>query len=300
MRLDVQEFINGTGLEVHSETADELILFCPFHNNIDTPSFSINKTTGLWQCFNPQCGKTGRFQALTKILKGEEYQVVDNSTYDDVVKLWGLEKEDDVEIKLDNVVIDYESDDIENLQYLVDRGFLIETLEYFDIGFSKKQDRVVIPVRDVNFKVVGLIGRAYDVNVVPKYLYSKGFRRRHHLFNLQNAKYFDSVIITEGSLDAIKVHQAGFKNVVATLGAQLSPEQADLLNRNFDELVIFADNDDAGARLKSAIMEGCPKKGIKIVTYPEGIKDPGEMTEEQIGECIEKAVDIFENLLLNI
>lgn len=293
MRIDVESFLRQLGLQVISETTTEVVLYCPFHHNVDTPSFSINKKTGLWQCFNPSCGKQGRFQTLTRLLRGEDIELEDNSTYDDILSSWSTKKQS--QLKLDNVLIDYDNDeDVALLAYLLDRGFTKETLKFFEVGFSRKRNRIVIPVRNLSYEVVGFIGRSVTNDHVVRYLYSRGFPRREILFNLQNAKQYNKVIVTEGSLDAINVHQNGYPNVVATLGSKLSQEQADLLNKYFDDIVIFSDNDQAGRELARAIMEQCPRKGMEIVVYPNGVKDPGEMNIEQITQCIENAVDDIE------
>lgn len=297
MSKSVTDFINSCGLEVITETSTELILYCPFHHNIDTPSFSINKRNGLWQCFNPSCGKSGRFSELTKVLKGKEYSLREDLSYSEVASVWGVKSEDNNKsMSVRNIKIDYDdSSQVEKLRYLIDRGFSVDTLEYFRVGFSKKRNRIVIPVFDTQYVIVGFIGRAIEDSPM-KYLYSRGFQRRFSLFNIQNTLTYDTIIVAEGSLDAMKIHQAGFHNVVATLGAKLSPEQGDMLNRYFDNIIIFADNDAAGSELKSAIIDRCPRKGIRVVEYPEGIKDPGEMSEEQIINCIEKSQDGIQNL----
>lgn len=296
----VQKFVEKY-FEIVHESADEYAVFCIFHNNIDTPALYINKKTGLFFCHNPACGEKGRFKTLVKKLGSDDYDIKDESTIEDAIAAWGIEaQQQEVEISLDNVMMDYDTDEVSKLDYMIERGFTIETLRYFEIGYSQKKNRITIPVRDVNYKVVGIIGRALNPDAFAKYEYSKGFPRRLHLFNLQNAKHFNTAIVTEGSLDAIKVHQAGYHNVVATLGAQLSSDQATLLNKYFDELIIFADNDEAGKGLKNAIMEGCPRKGAKVVIYPEGFKDPGEMNENQIGECIDNAIDSFDYLFANV
>jgi DNA primase len=297
--ITIRDFVEKY-LTVSNESSEEYAVFCPFHDNSNTAAMYINKSTGLFICHNPHCGRSGRFATLVKELGDGTYEVEDTSTYQDVVDFWGIEPEKEVEMSLGNVEIDYDSDEVRHLDYLIERGFTIETLKHFEIGYSKKRNRISIPVRDINYKVVGIIGRALDKDAFAKYLYSAGFKRKQHVFNLQNAKYYETAIITEGSLDAIKVHQAGFPNVVATLGAQLSSEQASLINKHFDELVIFSDNDEAGDALKSAIMDRCQRKGMRIVVYPEGFKDPGEMSEEQIKQCIEEATDSFNYLLAKI
>jgi DNA primase len=191
------------------------------------------------------------------------------------------------ELSLDNVIIDYNSDDTKLLSTIIERGYSLEILKEFEIGFSKVKERVVIPVRDPQYKLVGLIGRAISDSQDPRYLYNKGFKRADVLFNIQTAKHHDSVIICEGSLDAIKISQSGYKNVVATLGAKISPNQVKMVRRYFNSISVFSDADDAGREMRHAIIDECCGKEIYTVEIPDGLKDPGDMTEQQIIQALE-------------
>jgi DNA primase len=106
------------------------------------------------------------------------------------------------------------------------------------------------------------------------------------LFNIQNAKLHSDVIIVEGSVDAMKVHEAGFPNVVASLGAQVSPQQVSMLKKYFDRIIIFSDNDDAGEAMKGAIINSCCGKELYAAKISDGLKDPGEMSVKQIKDSI--------------
>ena len=179
------------------------------------------------------------------------------------------------------------------LSKFIDRGIDLETMEYFEIGFSRLKERIVIPVRDPNYKLVGFIGRAIYDEQEPRYLYNKGFKRADVLFNIQNAKKYRNCIITEGSVDAMMVHQSGYPNVVSTLGAQVSPNQIKMLKRYFDELIIFSDNDDAGIAMKRDIINLCRGKVLSEAEISDGCKDPGEMKKEQIKHSIENKISII-------
>jgi DNA primase len=180
------------------------------------------------------------------------------------------------------------------LQYLLDRSFTIETLEHFGVAFSQAKKRIVIPARDERHLVVGFIGRTIDPEVQPKYLYSKGFPRKDILFNLNNAKRYDSCIVVEGSLDAMKIHQAGFPNVVASLGASITKQHIEKLNKYFDKIIIFSDNDIAGFSMRDIIINGLYHKDLKIVQFEDpDIKDPGDMNDEQIASHINNSIDFF-------
>jgi DNA primase len=304
----IEQFVDQYLTSV-SETPTEYACYCPFHSNTSSPAFYINKKTGLWHCFNPSCGRKGSFATLAKELAGKELAWNYQPHYSDDELINMLENSggaliaapEDWGEAMERITIDYRSaDDVDkNLSYLLNRGYSESVLEHFDIGYSARQERIVIPARDEFFNVVGFIGRATLEHQQPKYLYSANFPRRTTLFNLQNAKAYREVILTEGSLDAIKVHQSGFPNVVATLGASIPSEHHSLLSRYFDILVLFFDNDEAGIAARRAIIEGNPRKDIWIVPYPSGIKDPGEMTEQQIRESIKNKVNYLDWLFQN-
>lgn len=294
----VMELLDSQGVEVHTQSGTEVAIYCPFHDNTHSPACYINTKTGLWQCFNPSCGKKGNFRQLYKHMTGKTYGrewILDPVNLQRELDLALVIKDTVEDLSIDSIEIDYKSDEVQNLQTLIDRGYDLDILEYFEIGYSKVKDRVVIPVRDPHYKLVGLIGRAVHDWQEPRYLYNKGFKRADILFNIQNAKQYDSVIICEGSLDAIKVAQSGFKNVVATLGAKVSPNQIKMIKKYFDTIVVFSDNDDAGAEMRRAIIEECRGKQIYTVAIPDGLKDPGDMTDIQIKQAItSKQINIGE------
>lgn len=294
--LDIFEYVEGRGIQVVRDDGTELACYCPFHSNSDTPAFYINKNTGLWICFNPSCGKTGSLRDLMEFF-GDHRKIVKDYSLDEIQQNLVVRNEDrresDWESILDQISISL-PEDSDKVKYLLDRGFTQETLQYFDVAFSGERNRIVIPARNERYKIVGFIGRAVSSDVNPKYLYSKGFPRKDILFNLNNAKRHSSCVIVEGSLDAMMVHQAGFPNVVASLGATITENHLSLLSSYFDSVTVFSDNDHAGYAMRDEIIKKCHNIELKIVNFknPE-VKDPGEMSSDQIAEHIEDAVDYF-------
>lgn len=305
--VDIPSYIESRGVQIIRDDGAELACYCPFHNNLDTPAFYINKKTGLWICFNPSCGKTGSLRDLMEFF-GDHGQIIRDYSLTEIeqnLSFIDSDKSADYswEQVLDEISIDFSSES-HKLQYLVDRGFSIETLEYFGVAYSETKKRIVIPARDEKHFVIGFIGRSIDGEVQPKYLYSKGFPRKDILFNLNNAKRYDSCIVVEGSLDAMRVHQAGFPNVVATLGASVTKQHIEKLSRYFDKIIIFSDNDQAGYTMRDIIINGLYFKDLKIVVFDNpDIKDPGEMSDTEISDHINNSVDFlgwsFENVYAN-
>jgi DNA primase len=289
LRYQIDRLFEDYHIDVKMASGDEYIIFCPFHKNVNTPSFYINSKTGLWQCFNPACDKKGNFRQLFRHITGRSFN---SSIKIDPVELQkkidiGFLKNKEEELDISVVEIDYTSQQqLNKIQPFIIRGLSVNTLRYFEIGFSEAKNRIVIPVRNHQYKVVGFIGRAIEQDQQPRYLYNRGFRRADVLFNLQNAKHHSDVIVVEGSVDAMKVHEAGFPNVVATLGAQVSDFQSKLLRKYFDTITIFSDNDSAGDAMKSAIMGLCRGKNIFTAQISEGCKDPGDMNTIQIQNSI--------------
>lgn len=281
----IVDLFREQNVAVHNQSSTEIAILCPFHDNKHSPSLYINIKTGLWQCFNPSCGSKGNFRQIYKSLTGKVYG-----------KEWhldpvNLQKQLDMalvthnaerELSLDSSRIDYGSEEVSLVKSMIERGFSKETLQKFEIGYSRIKERVTIPVRNSQYKLIGIIGRSVHEHQEPKYLYNKGLKRGELVFNIQNAKSYDQVIVCEGGLDAIKTHQSGFHNVVATLGAKVTSHQVGILRKYFDSIVIFSDQDAAGDSMKSAIISGCQGKDLHEMKIPQGLKDPGDMTEEQI------------------
>ena len=303
--MNIISYLESKGIEVVRDDGGEVACFCPFHTNASTPAFYINKHTGLWTCFNPTCGKHGSLKDLMahygdkKIVR--EYEV---DEIEELLKFSDDEKEDtswgDV---LESIQLDYDTD-IHKISYLLDRGFTKETLKYFEVSFSEKKNRIVIPVRDHHFKVVGFVGRTTNEDVIPKYLNSKGLPKKTILFNLNNAKKYDVGIVTEGPLDAMKVHQAGFPNVVASFGANITERQIALLREYFQKIIVFSDNDIAGFSMRRNIISMAGDIDVEYIVYPDdGIyadkppKDPGDLTDSAMLRAVTDARDALSDLI---
>ncbi len=117
--------------------------------------------------------------------------------------------------------------------------------------YDKFRNRVMFPIFNVNDKVIGFGARRIDENVNPKYLNSPEtlvYNKSKNLYALNVAKKSkkDYVILVEGYMDVISLMKYGFYNVVASLGTALTTDQAKLLKRYFNEVVICYDSDEAG------------------------------------------------------
>lgn len=142
-------------------------------------------------------------------------------------------------------------------------------------------NRVMFPIIDLRGNVIAFGGRIMT-DEKPKYLNTSDtpvFKKSENLFSLNNAKSSDTrtLILCEGYMDVIALNQAGFTNAVATLGTALTNEQAVLMKRYADEVIICYDADGAGQKATARAIQILRNAGlpIKILTVPSG-KDPDE------------------------
>ena len=143
------------------------------------------------------------------------------------------------------------------------------------------RNRVMIPIIDVRGNVIAFGGRVLD-DSKPKYLNSAEtmvFKKTNNLFALNFAKQSkqESLILCEGYMDVIALHQAGFTNAVAALGTSFTADHARLMARYTDEAVLIFDSDAAGKKGAERAIGLLRETGmrIRLVNIPDG-KDPDE------------------------
>ena len=224
-------------------------------------------------------------------------------------------------------------------EYIKKRKLSNETLKAFRIGFSgkfdelykelKKQgfeekeilesglvnkndrgqyidryrDRVMFPICDVRGRVIAFGGRVLD-DSKPKYInspenvvYSKG----RNLFGLNVAKKGDikKILIVEGYMDVISLHQRGITNVVAPLGTALTQQQGWLLRKSSEQIILSFDSDEAGLTAKLRALDILQDMGCDLrVLQMDGAKDPDEYIVKygnaRFNNLIEKALSVIE------
>ena len=184
------------------------------------------------------------------------------------------------------------------IEYLNLRGINEESMKYFGLGYSSSMNMVITPVHSPDGTPIGLVGRSIEGKSFKN---STNLPKSKTLFNIHRAKKIgDHVVVVESNFDAIRVHQAGFPNVVATLGGFLSTEQQNLLNRHFNRITIMTDADLAGRELGFSIANKLRMKDLLWSSYqygkiyPHDAKDAGDMTDEEIKTCIKNSVSDIE------
>lgn len=171
-------------------------------------------------------------------------------------------------------------------------------------AYDKFRDRLMFPVLDIRGQVLGFSGRALKEDQEPKYLNSPEtlvFAKRRSLFGINLAKNTkrDSILLVEGNVDVVTLHQAGFDNAVAAMGTALTTEQTRLISRFAHEIVLCYDNDAAGRKAteRSLDLLKDSELTVKVLKLPDRVVN-GVATKVDADDFIRmNGPEAFEKLL---
>jgi DNA primase len=317
------------GVDVSHEIDTHFICFCPFHINSDSPAFEVNKDNGWFICFNPTCGKQGTsleeliialtddnyFEARRRILKHKQDRRTRRARETEREFAFVPFPQEPVD-RMHNALMR----NTRALDYVTTRGFFAPTLQYFEIGYSDKQDSIITPMHDPSGMLIGFIARSVEGK---EFKNTPGLPKSKTCWNYHRAKRTgDTVIVVESAFDGMRVHQAGYPNVVALLGGGLSRWQEDQLAKTFSTIIIMTDFEselttrnpcstcrDEGFMMCQGHRPG-RDMGRKIArklshkrvlwaaydetcVYPNEAKDAGDMSDDEIRQCLKNAVSNF-------
>ena len=182
------------------------------------------------------------------------------------------------------------------LDHLRSKGYYYEEVYEADLAkrsekngkvsfYDSFRNRVMVPIIDVRGRVIAFGGRVLD-DSKPKYVNTSDtlvYKKSNGVFGLNFAKNSPekSLILVEGYMDAISLHQAGFTNAIACLGTALTSEMAHLISRYCDEVIISYDADDAGQKATERAISIFSSIGMKMkVVRLSGGKDPDEILKK--------------------
>lgn len=352
----VEAVLKECGIEIRDETENDFLSYCPYHGNSDSPAFSTSKRFGVSVCFNPACAK-GQFQRLTLeqlvrdnlslnqfeakrvILKRKNSETPFSERFDSIQ----FEKEELDEFP--QSAIDKMQDRFWNtpaaIEYMKGRGFEEETLRKFSVGFTpetrypapvSKPDMIVVPAYDHKNRPVGLVGRSLAGKEFKNFgggPAGKGFHKSKIIWNMQEARKYETIILTESTFDSMRIAQSGYPNVGALLGGSLSKFQAELLKRHHTSIINMMDNETGDDVIYHRVCSKCLRAGnnmcqghkpgrelgMKIVEtlpsmrvtwgfhddkyiFARNVKDACAMTDDEIRQTLRNAIPHFEYLEL--
>ena len=193
------------------------------------------------------------------------------------------------------------------LKHMRAKGY--QPAELVDAGLARKgqkgyydnfRNRVMTPIIDVRGNVIAFGGRVLD-DSKPKYINTGDtlvYKKTNELFALNFAKDSkeDALILCEGYMDVIALHQAGFTNAVASLGTAFTEQQANLIRRYTDEVLLTYDSDGAGIKAAMRAIPMLRRAGITgKVIHMEPYKDPDEFIKNLGAEEFEKRMEEAQN-----
>ena len=275
----------GIGIDIEGEVDTDYIIFCPFHGNHRTPAGEVDKNNGTFYCFS--CHKVADIYELIMFVAKKTYfeaarlikkNEVDSDLRSEIVSKL-IEKPDYIEY--DKYVIDRLAEDAISTHravgYFNNRSISKESMQKFALGYSSKRDMVTVPVHSPDGVLVGFVGRSVEGKDFKN---TPGLPKSKVLFNLHRVKSSNRVFVVESSFDVIRLDQVGLP-AVATLGANVSNIQVDLLRKYFNNIYVIADNDEAGGNMKERILEKVGSR-VSVIQLDKQYKDIGDMDDEAI------------------
>ncbi len=286
--IDVSSIVEELGITIKLRTNDWLVGLCPLHED-SRRSFAINKDHGGWVCY-AACGKGGLVELYSRVL-GISY----GDAWTALLKrgdkvpgeaLWNILLRGKSEPrKIDSADLFYDS--YRSHRYLLTRGFTVETLKSFKVGWDDDLKAIVIPAFE-NGRLVGLIKRLINPGKESKYDYTYGWQKSHHVFALDRIRG-NSVIVCEGALNAMWLHQFDLPGV-AILGSSLHKVQRDKLLKKAYEVVLLFDNDESGRKGRREAEREFPMVTVKHAYVPSQFNDIQDVRDENVvREVIHKA-----------
>ena len=261
-------------------------------------SSQITKKRELLYKINKEAGRFF-FSNLTKVKKAKEY-FLNRGIDENTIKKFGL----GYSLDMWQGLIDHLLSKGYKYSDLLDDGLILKgknANNYYD----RFRNRVMFPVFDKEGRVIGFGGRVLD-NSKPKYLNSpetlifhKGTNLYGLNFALKNKIEDRTIIVVEGYMDCVSLHQYGITNSVASLGTALTEQQARLLKRYADTIIISYDADVAGQNATQRGIDILTEAGfqVKVLSIPEA-KDPDEFLRangrEAFLSLVKSAIPIIE------
>jgi DNA primase len=309
-KADLRSILRSCNIDIVSETGTDFLCLCPFHHNVDSPAFAVSYSKGLYICYNQNCDSSGTVLDLVKVLTNRndfealrfisQNKQTAEEAFEDGLKDLLDEKPEFVPFPVETLEKLYGGLVAnKNAQaYLTSRDINESAWSQFNMGYSENMGMVTVPLHSPDGVPVGIIGRSITDK---RFKNSVNLPRNKTMFNLHRAKREGgTIIVVESSFDAIRLWQAGYPNAVATLGGSISDINIQNLNKYASTIILMTDNDSAGRALGNTIANKLRNKNVlwakydHNIIYPHSAKDVGDMTDEEIRQCIKNAIPHFE------
>ena len=294
------EYVTG----LRKRSGENFIGFCPLHGG-DSPSFSVNAESGLWNCFGG-CGG-GNLRTFLEAVGEDRTKIVR------MVKKMGQRAPVRAKKEVPSGpvylperllgVFDWCPTD------LLNAGFEERVLFEHDVGYDRELSRVTYPVRDKNGRLVGIVGRQTEPGYGKYKVYTTELRRYgFEVPAFQKGAYLwradkvfeelrhsrDPVYVVEGFKAALWFCQAGITTVVALMGSYMTDAQQKMLMAMSPRVVLCLDNDQAGRKGMVHMSQKLQAVQVYVAALPDGIHQPDDLLEDELRELCGNPINISE------
>jgi DNA primase len=273
---------------------------CPLHDGEGREAFHVNTAQQLFHCFS--CGAGGTVLDLVAALEHCGLR----EAAEKLAAGWGVPtsnsggatvppREATVTKKREGVrPLPFRLRGVDGRHpYVSARGISERTANTFGVGFypgpGLLSRRLVIPIHNEAGQLVAYCGRSLD-GTEPRYKFPTGFAKSQVLFNLHRAvaSGAQTGIVVEGFFDCLKVYQAGFRSVMALMGAALYDRQQGLLTERFRQIILMLDGDEAGRRASGIVAARLERSCAVRVIELAASTQPDQLSEQAIQEVLAK------------
>jgi DNA primase len=327
--INAKDLLESTDIKNISESSGEISFSCPsadhFHGDT-SPSARMNSRTTAFLCHS--CGAKGNAitflawhksipETVARRLLEERYGGgVINAGVGDLESLVKkimnpeiVEEEKRIppnESWIETFKVDWRGERTTPIYYMTERGFDPSILNSWQIGYDIISERITIPIRDHEGKLVGFKGRAWRENTIPKYMILgdnrnqtrygfQPYQKSHYVFGLdrwmQNHEVIEHgsrAILVEGELNVIAMDQHGFSDGLGIAGSEFSEIQCNLIKSFYKKAILFLDNDKAGEKGTKKVIEMLsPYMPLNIVQNAPG--DAVELDKKTVKDLINSA-----------
>ena len=204
-------------------------------------------------------------------------------------------------------LFDQYTDKEDSIKDLLSMGMIVQKKDKKDDYYDRFRNRLMFPIHNAKGLVIGFGGRVLSPEDNPKYLNSPEtplFSKSKELYGLYHCRKYsrriNSILVVEGYMDVIALHQQGITNVVATLGTATTPAHLQVLSRSADTIVFCFDGDKAGKdaawkALKTSLPSITSGLIIKFLILPEG-EDPDTLIKKESSKAFTKRIETAQTL----
>lgn len=307
--VDPELLLNHLGFHILRRTSKELRGPCKVHGGDNPTAFRFNTESRTWCCYTRHCEGEKDKDILGLVQLVTKQPFVESVKF--IADLCGVNLENQGQLAEEFKKIKQQQEMLREVrrnknrapitsffpeevveellprrsEYFTQRGFPEELLDFYEVGGmtdSRGVHRETIPIRDENGNLLTVSARRTDSDEDPKYVLMKDIPKEATLYNLHVAKHYvgqdRTLLLVEGFVDVWRMSLLGVYNAVAAMGTQPTPNQARLLWKYAENIVVMLDADKAGREATPKVAEMLSQgASVRVISLPDG-KDPKNLT----------------------